>query len=116
LAGQWDDRSGLNAPSRADNGSVAEGSASGADRSAARSESQMSIKTEDWSNSQQELGHCDLTSGAESIVVRPEVRSTRRSKIHQMGKSSRVVAKLCDNSLTIFGFLGTKSRGHSRSG
>jgi hypothetical protein len=72
LAGQWDDRSGLNAPSKADNGSVAEGSASGADRSAARSESQMSIKTEDWSNSQQELGHCDLTSGAESIVVRPE--------------------------------------------
>src|SRR5438876_10154700 len=41
LASQWDDRSGLNAPSKADNGSVAEGSASGADRSAARSESQM---------------------------------------------------------------------------
>ena len=70
LAGGWDDRSGLNAPSKADNGSVEEGSASAADRSAARSKSEMSIKTEDWSNRQQELGHCDLTFGAESIVVR----------------------------------------------
>jgi hypothetical protein len=72
LAGQWNDRSALNTPSKADNGRVAEGSTSAADRNAARSESQMSIKTEDWSNGQKELGHCDLTFGAESIVVQPE--------------------------------------------
>src|SRR6516225_5630940 len=35
-------------------------------------ESQISIKTEDSPNNQQELRHCDLTSRADSIVVRPE--------------------------------------------
>src|SRR5262249_35084099 len=45
-----------------------------------------------------------------------KVRSALRLRTHQMGENSRVVAKLCDNSLTIFGPLGTKSRGHSRSG
>ena len=72
LAGRWDDRSGTNVPRKADNGSVAEGSASGADRIAVRLESQISIKTEDSPNNQQELRHCDLTSRADSIVVRPE--------------------------------------------
>ena len=72
LAGRWDDRSGTNVPRKADNGSMAEGSASGADRIAVRLESQISIKTEDSPNNQQELRHCDLTSRADSIVVRPE--------------------------------------------
>jgi hypothetical protein len=86
LAGQWDDRSGLNTPSKSDNGSVAESSASGADRSAARSEKQMSIKTEDWSNSQQELGHCDLMSEAESIVARPESQIDTKAEDSPNGK------------------------------
>ena len=72
LAGQSDDRSGLNAPGKAENDSVAERSGYRADRIAVRSESQISIKTEDASENQEEPGHCDLTSIANSNVVRPE--------------------------------------------
>jgi hypothetical protein len=70
LGGQWNDRSGPNAGEKADSSNVAEGSASGTDRIAVRPEGQISAKTEDPSNNQQELG--DLTSTADSIAVRTE--------------------------------------------
>jgi hypothetical protein len=70
LAGQWEDRSGLNAPGKAENDSVAERSAHRADRIAVRSESQISINTEDSCENQEEPA--PLTSIANGIVVGPE--------------------------------------------
>ena len=86
LSGQWDDRFGPNAPRKADNGSVAEGSASGTDRIAVRPESQISIETEDSSNNQQELGHYDLTSRADCIVVRPESQISIKAEVSPNGQ------------------------------
>jgi hypothetical protein len=95
LAGQWNDRSGSNAPRKADSSSVAEGSAFGADRIAVRPESRISIKTEDSSNNQQELGHCDLTSKADSIAVRPEsqisIKAEDSTNGQELGRRREIV-------------------------
>ena len=116
LAGQWDDRSGLNAPGKAENDSVAEGSAFGAERIAVRSESRISIKTEDSSDNQQEPGHCDLTSIANSIVVRPECQISIKAEDppnrQELARRREIVRHFFDD----FWSSTDEKPAHSRSG
>jgi hypothetical protein len=98
LAAQSNDRSGPNAPGKPDNGSMAECTAPGADSITVRPEIQINSATEDPPNNLQEPGHCELTSGGDSVVVVSEgpISTKREDSLEgqELGRRREIVRHL----------------------